>query len=98
MKGNPPKTEVDADPRNVPGDFYVAKDCCTQCGVPWHFAPDLFGDSDDNSGCWVSRQPVTPDEHGRMLTVLRTQELGCIRYRGNDPEILKVAANDQDSI
>jgi hypothetical protein len=72
MKGNPPKTEVDADPRNVPGDFYVAKDCCTQCGVPWHFAPDLFGDSDDNSG--------------------------CIRYRGNDPEILKVAANDQDSI
>jgi len=88
-------SEVIADPRNAPGDFYVAKDCCLLCGVPWHFAPDLFGESD--TGCWVSKQPVTPDEHGRMLKVLRTQELGCIRYRGNDRNVLNVAAIKENS-
>ena len=86
MKNNP--EEVGADPRNVPGDFYVEKDCCLLCGVPWHFAPDLFGVSD--TGCWVTKQPVTPDEFDQMLNVLRSQELGCVRYRGNDPQILKV--------
>ena len=44
------------DPRNVPGEFCVLRDCCLLCGVPWHYAPELFG-YDDN-GCWVSRQPV----------------------------------------
>jgi hypothetical protein len=50
-------------------------------------APDLF--TYDDSGCWVSRQPVSADQHGRMLTVLRSQELDCIHYRGSDPKILK---------
>jgi hypothetical protein len=95
VKGKLPKIEVAADPRNVPGDFYVVKDCCLLCSVPWHFAPDLF--SVDSSGCWVSKQPITPDEHSRMLTVLRTQELGCIRYRGSNPEILQAVAPVDDS-
>jgi len=29
-------------PRNAPGEFYVEKDCCTLCGVPWTIAPELF--------------------------------------------------------
>jgi ferredoxin len=68
-----------ADSRNAPGDFYVEKDCCTLCGVPWHIAPELFG-YDDN-GCWVARQPANADEHRKMLQVIDTQELGCIRPR-----------------
>lgn len=70
---------LDADPRNVPGDFYVEKDCCTLCGVPWHIAPELF--SYDDNGCWVARQPVTEDERRKMLRVIDTQELGCVRSR-----------------
>ena len=87
--------ESDADPRSVPGDFYVAKDCCLLCGVPWQLAPDLFGES--VTGCWVRKQPVTQDEHSRMIRVLQTQELGCIRYRGREPEILRVVASSEDS-
>jgi hypothetical protein len=30
-----------ADPRNVPEDFFVKKDCCLLYGIPWHFAPEL---------------------------------------------------------
>ena len=68
-----------ADSRNAPGDFYVEKDCCTLCGIPWHIAPELFG-YDDN-GCWVAHQPANADEHRKMLKVIDTQELGCIRSR-----------------
>jgi ferredoxin len=69
-----------ADPRNVRGEFYVEKDCCLLCGVPWHIAPELFGY--DDSGCWVTRQPATADERHKMLQVIDTQELDCIRRRG----------------
>jgi hypothetical protein len=57
------------------------------CGIPWAIAPDLFGDSD--TGCWVSKQPVTADEQNRMLRVLWTQEVDCIHYRGNDAAIVR---------
>lgn len=67
------------DPRNVVGEFYVKHGCCTLCGVPWHYAPELF--SYDDNGCWVSRQPVEPDERRKMLKVIAMQELGCIRSR-----------------
>ena len=69
------------DPRNVPGEFYVQRDCCLLCGVPWTLAPELFGD--DKDGCWVKRQCTTADEHRTMLLVLQTQELGCIQRRQN---------------
>ena len=68
------------DPRSAPGEFYVDKDCCLLCGVPWHFAPELF--SYDKNGCWVARQPVTPSERAKMLKVMDTQEMGCIQSRG----------------
>jgi len=73
---------------NVVGDFYVAAGCCTLCGVPWAIAPDLFEPHDD--GCYVKKQPVTLDQVGKVLEVMRTQELGCVRYRGRDPGVLWV--------
>lgn len=69
-----------ADPRNAPGEFYVEKGCCLLCGVPWHFAPELFGY--DDSGCWVARQPANATERQKMLQVIDTQELDCIRRSG----------------
>jgi hypothetical protein len=66
------------DPRNVPGPFYVERACCLQCGIPWHYAPDLFGQDERESGCWVQRQPETADEQRRMLLVLQHQEVDCI--------------------
>ena len=69
--------------KNVPGDFRVEADCCTLCGVPTHFAPDLFGE--DDVRCYVKRQPVTDDERARMIEVLDVQDLDCIRYTGGDP-------------
>jgi hypothetical protein len=68
-----------AHPQNAPGEFHVEKDCCTLCGVPWHIAPELF--AYDDSGCWVVRQPTNGDERGKMLKVIETQELDCIRRR-----------------
>ena len=70
---------MDAHPRNVPGEFYVENGCCTLCGVPWHIAPELF--RYDDTGCWVARQPANADERSKMLKVIDTQELDCIRSR-----------------
>ena len=67
------------DPRNAPGEFYVLKDCCTLCGVPWDIAPELF--AYDDNGCWVSRQPETAAEREKMLKVIAFQELDCVRPR-----------------
>ena len=67
------------DPRNVPGECYVLRDCCLLCGVPWHYAPELFGD--DDNGCWVSRQPAMRAEREKMLKVIAFQELDCVRSR-----------------
>jgi hypothetical protein len=82
-----------AHPSNVPGDFYVENECCLLCGVPSHYAPGLF--ADDNTGCWVARQPATPTEHAQMMTVLENQDLGCIKYRGKDPHIIEVVRRSQ---
>ena len=76
-------------PLNVPGDYYVEKDCCTLCGVPWNLAPELF--AYDDTGCWVARQPAGSGEERKMLQVIDAQELGCVRYRGTKPLFLRVA-------
>jgi 4Fe-4S single cluster domain of Ferredoxin I len=86
---------LQAHPRNAPGSFYVVNDCCAACGVPHATAPDHFADSADGS-CYVTRQPESPDELERMLRVIRGQDLGCIRYRGTDPQILR-RLGDADS-
>ena len=70
---------------NVVGDFYVEDGCCTNCGVPDSIAPDLFGTADQ---CYVKKQPTTADELSRMVEVVRSQELGCVRYGGSDRQII----------
>lgn len=72
---------------NIVGDFYVEDGCCTMCGVPQALAPDLFAEGLDH--CYVRKQPTEPAEIARMLEVLYSQELGCIRYAGKNLDILK---------
>lgn len=78
---------------NVDGDFYVAKDCCTLCDVPIQEAPQLFTYAVDGEGqpdhCFVSRQPEDESELEDMLRVVQGAELECVRYRGNDPSIIR---------
>lgn len=78
--------DLTARPMGQAGDYYVVADCCTTCGIPWLLAPDLF--NYDGAGCWVMRQPQTLQEKTRMTEVVEAQELGCIRYRGDDPTVL----------
>jgi hypothetical protein len=43
--------------------------------------PDLFGEGPEQ--CYVGKQPTGSTELARMLEILYTQELGCIRYGGS---------------
>jgi hypothetical protein len=72
---------------NVVGPFYVEAGCCTSCGVPNATAPELFGETDDS--CFVKRQPQTSSEVDRMLRAMITSEVGCIRYAGADPAVIR---------
>lgn len=74
-------------PDNAPGDFFVEDGCCTSCGVPMAEAPELF--SWNETQCYVSRQPTRAAELGRMLRVLRQQDVYCIHYKGNNPRLVK---------
>jgi DNA-directed RNA polymerase subunit RPC12/RpoP len=72
------------------GNFYVQDQCCTSCGVPQAVAPDLVGWTDENpSQCYWMKQPQTPDELDRAVKIIHSQELGCHRYSGDDPVILR---------
>ena len=73
---------------NVVGPFYVEDGCCTACGVPQSIAPALFTEN-EHEHCYVRRQPGDEAETDAMLRVIATQELGCIRYGGSDPTILR---------
>ena len=78
-------------PENVPGDFYVERDCCTLCDVPRTIAPDLFtyaGRTDGYEHCYVSKQPENRTELDAMLKVIQCAELQCIHYRGADKDII----------
>src|SRR5580692_5000943 len=85
-----PKPKSSVHPNSAPGDFYVQNGCCTSCGVPETRAPDLIGGSaEKGEHCYWKKQPKAPDEIDRAIDVLRTQDLGCHRYAGKNPEILK---------
>jgi hypothetical protein len=73
---------------NVPGPFYVVDGCCTACDVPFAEAPGLF-EYDRKNHCFVKRQPSTKTELNRMLRAAWAAELQCIRYRGQDPDVLR---------
>jgi len=73
---------------NAPGPFYVVNGCCTACGVPFAEAPGLFA-YDDVNHCFVTQQPASKQEHDQVVRAAWGAELQCIRYRGNDPQMLR---------
>ena len=80
---------------NVAGPFYVEDGCCTLCGVPGVTAPELFGGFEPDGSvlegaeqCWVKRQPSSHPELNAMIETMARQELGCIRYDGNDSNVV----------
>jgi len=81
-------------------DFYVQDACCTSCGVPQAIAPDLVGWTNENlTQCDWLKQPQTADEMDRAVKIIYTQELGCHRYGGKDPAILRrLPAEDCDHL
>jgi hypothetical protein len=83
-------------PQSAPGDFYVENGMCITCGVPHTVAPDLMGWADEKtSHCIWKKQPETRGELDQAIRVLEVQELGCHRYAGNDPAILKRISPEQ---
>jgi hypothetical protein len=75
-----------AYPKNAPGDFYVAEDCCTLCGITWIVAPDHF-EVDERQG-YVKRQLASDAEVDAMISAMGVQELDCIRYKGRDRHVI----------
>jgi hypothetical protein len=73
---------------NAPGDFYVEDGCCTGCEVPFNEAPGHFG-TDKTGHCFVCKQPSTSDEVQGMICAIAVSEVGCIRYAGDNPEVLR---------
>ena len=72
-------------------DFYVEEKCCVSCGVPQSIAPELVGWKKEAEllWCYWIRQPKTPEEVDLAIKILHTQEIGCHRYVGEDPAMLK---------
>ena len=77
-----------AHPSNAPGPFYVEDGCCITCGVPHEIAPDLFAWTEDESHCFVRRQPTAASDVDRMIEAMWSSEADCIRYRGTDAALL----------
>lgn len=73
---------------NAPGPFYVCDGCCTACDVPFVEAPGMFA-YDDKNHCYVNRQPQTESDLSRMIRTVYGAELECIRYRGEDKDVLR---------
>jgi hypothetical protein len=74
---------------NVDGPFYVEDGCCLLCDVPRSIAPEMFTYTEDKSHCFIYRQPESPEDFDKMIEVLKTQELLCIRCRSRDRSLLK---------
>ena len=77
-----------AYPKNIEGDFYVEDGCCLACDIPNYYAPDLFS-YDESLHCFVSKQPANQDELFRMIEIVMSADLECIRYSGTNPQMLK---------
>lgn len=75
-------------PKNVTGPFYVEYGCCTACDVPMQEAPNHFAYDSDNH-CYVCQQPNNASDTTDMIGTAWMAELRCIRYRGDDPDILR---------
>jgi hypothetical protein len=71
-----------------PERLYVDASCCLDCGIPWTFAPSVFAEG--SGSCVVRRQPAGTNELRRVLRVLRSQDLNCVRYGGRDARVLAI--------
>jgi hypothetical protein len=79
-----------AHPQSAPGDFYVVHNECITCGAPHVVAPDLIGWVDgDTSHCIWKKQPETAEDLEQAIAVFAVAEVGCHRYAGDDPDIIK---------
>ena len=94
------KESESAESKSAFGDFYVEETCCMSCGVPQEIAPDLVGwTNEDRQQCYWVKQPQTTDELDRAIQVIHAQEIGCHRYSGSDPGILRrLPAEDCDHL
>ncbi len=75
--------------KNAPGPFYVVNGCCITCMTPHVQAPTLMGFDDVEKHCFVKQQPKTDDETYRAIRAVWSSEVQCLRYKGNDPEIMQ---------
>jgi hypothetical protein len=76
-------------PLNVPGPFYVESGCCTACMAPHVQAPDMMGFDEAEGHCFVQRQPQSKEEVYKAMRAVWSTETDCLRYAGNDQEILR---------
>jgi len=75
-------------PLNVAGPFYVESSCCLLCDLPRMVAPNMFRYTETGDHCFIHRQPESPVDLGKMIEVLKHQDLDCIRCRSQDPGLL----------
>lgn len=76
-------------PLNADGDFFVEYDMCLACDAPYSEAPELMA-YDENMHCYFKRQPVNPEEIEHAVNAVRVSCIEAVRYKGNDPEVLKI--------
>jgi hypothetical protein len=76
-------------PKNVEGDFYVEDGCCITCLVPEFYAPTLMGFDETDSHCFVAKQPTNENEVYQVIKATWAAEVQCIRYGGQNPQILR---------
>ena len=88
--------KYEAEPESVPGDFYVQRDQCIICMLPYETAPGIFGFHDASlstgshvgSHCYVARQPASPAELELTIEALNASCCGEVRCAGTDPDII----------
>jgi hypothetical protein len=83
-------------PLNAPGDFGVVNGCCILCSIPVDGVPDMMRFNDDNSHCYVYRQPTSQADIARMIEAANYSEVECIHYVGNDTKLLKQMPQQRD--
>jgi len=49
----------------------------------------MFKYTEGEKHCFVYRQPESPADWEKMIEVLETQDIGCIRCRSHDRSVLK---------
>jgi hypothetical protein len=63
---------------------------CTSCGAPHEVAPNLIGWADSATGhCVWKKQPETAEELQQAFSAFDACCLGCYRYAGDDPKIIR---------